>query len=138
MKFEYLPVGFLHPNTNKVGFIYRPYIPIRLGYSHKLSTHPVNCLLDSGADKNLFPSQWGELVGIKIKNGKLQEHIGIGEVSVLAYRHTVILYVGSHSFKTEVDFSEQQQLPLLGRDGFFRLFKKVSFDEQNRIVRLDY
>ncbi len=139
MKFNYFrDIRLDEDATSKISFIYRPYIPIRLSSSHQLSKYPVLCLVDSGADKNLFPSGWAESVGIKIKSGKLKEHIGIGGVSVLAYRHTIRLYVGSYGFTTEADFSDQQQLPLLGREGFFNFFKKVSFDEQDKTIELEH
>lgn len=98
----------------------------------------VNCLLDSGADRNLFPAQWGEAVGIKIKAGKETIHYGIGNNDIKAYRHTVKLYVGTYSFETQVDFSSQQSLPLLGRTGFFSCFKQIIFNERGKVVSLEY
>ena len=75
---------------------------------------------------------------MNIKSGKVNQHMGIGGASVIAYRRTIKLYMGSYSFETEADFSSQQQLPLLGREGFFKFFKRVSFDEQGKMIELEY
>ncbi len=138
LQFDYLPFGFYDPVTKEPSYLYRPYIPVTLGYNHRLCKFPLDCLLDSGADKNLFPAQWGDLIGINIKRGKLQEHIGIGDAKIQAYRHKITLYIGSYSFKTEADFSQSQQIPLLGREGFFQFFDKVSFNEKSKTIELSY
>lgn len=138
VKFDYTPEVFVNNKTGKVAYIYRPLIPVRLCNKHNLSKFPVNCLLDSGADKNLFPAQWGEAVGIKIKSGIEVIHFGIGNKDVKAYRHTVKLYLGTYIFETEADFSYEQAFPLLGREGFFKHFTRIIFHERKRFVELEY
>lgn len=138
VKFDYIPEVFVDDETEKVKYIYRPLIPIRLCNKHVFGKFPVDCLLDSGADKNLFPSQWGETVGIKIKSGKKMVHYGIGKKEIKAYRHKIKLYMGVYNFETEADFSYEHQFPLLGREGFFAYFKQIIFQEKKRIVSLEY
>ncbi|MBI2431076.1 MAG: hypothetical protein HYV39_03615 [Candidatus Levybacteria bacterium] len=138
IKFSYTPEVFINQETGKVNYIYRPLIPTRLCNKHIFSKFPVNCLLDSGADKNLFPAEWGEMVRLKIKSGKEVTHYGIGKKDIKAYRHKVKLYIGVYHFETEADFSYEQQFPLLGREGFFKYFERITFREKDHIVTLEY
>ena len=138
IRFDYTPEVFINPKTQKVDYVYRPLIDVRLCYKHNFGKNLVSCLLDSGADKNLFPASWGESVKIKIKKGELTHHYGIGNKDVLAYRHKIKLYVGSFSFETYADLSFEQSSPLLGREGFFKYFKEITFRENGRLVKLDY
>jgi len=86
----------------------------------------------------LFPSQWGISLGISIQKGKPSDHLGIGGYGMRAYTHKVNLYVGSYKIVTEVDFSEHQKIPLLGRDTFFIFFNSIKFDQGNKEVELKY
>lgn len=56
LKYTYLPDTFVDRKTAKIILNFRPYIPLRLGYNQKIGKVAVNCLLDSGADRNLFLS----------------------------------------------------------------------------------
>lgn len=96
----------------------------------------INCLVDSGADFNLFPADIGEKLGLKISEGKVKTHLGIGNVGITAYTHSVKLFLKDYNFKTEIDFSYDNKIPLLGSYGFFRNFKRIIFDEEN--LRLDF
>lgn len=138
IRFDYTPEVFINPKTEKVNYVYRPLIDIRLCYKHNFGKNLVGCLLDSGADKNLFPASWGQSVNIEIKKGELVRHYGIGDKDIIAYRHKIKLYVGSFSFETNADFSFEQGFPLLGREGFFKYFKKIVFNEKGRFVNLKY
>lgn len=95
-----------------------------------------HALVDSGASVNLFPARFGEQVGINIKKGKLVKLFGIGDKVISAYRHKIKLHFGLKVFEINTDFSFEQNLPLLGRDGFFNLFQKVIFDENFHQVQL--
>lgn len=138
IKFDYAPEVFFNEKTRKVEYIYRPLIPIRLTYKRSFGKFPISCLLDSGADRNLFPAQWGETVGIKIKSGEEITHYGIGNKDIKCFRHKVILFVEAYRFEAEADFSFEQSFPLLGRDGFFKHFKKITFHEKERLIELKY
>lgn len=98
----------------------------------------MDCLVDSDADKNLFPAEWGERVRIKIKSREEVIHYRIGKKDVKAYRHKVKPYIGGYNFETEADFSYEHQFPLLGREGFFKYFKRIIFHEKERFVELEH
>lgn len=139
LTFPYIPNSIINPKTQKVtGTIFRPQIPIRLSYNRKIVPFPIDCLVDSGADVNLFPVQWGQIVGIDIMKGIYKHIIGIGNSKMEAYTHRVKLYIGSHSINVEVDFGLGQQVPLLGRNGFFSHFQEVKFLESQKKVILSW
>ncbi len=137
IQFYYRPEDYLNPETNKIGTIYKPVIPIRLQYGHRLVKIPVECLVDSGSDTNLFPTDWGIAAGIKMEKGEKKLIQGIGGITLNAYRHPVKLWINSKKIKTFADFSTQQSLPLLGRVDFFSYFPEVVFNEKKRFVEID-
>lgn len=61
----------------------------------------------------------------------------IGKGSIDAYSAKINIWLGTKQYKTEADFSPQQRMPLLGRDGFFNLFKSVKFDEIGQFVYIE-
>jgi len=136
IKYDYLARP--HLDNGKLVAIYRPIISIRLGGNHKIYPHTINCLVDSGADFNLFPAHFGESFGLNIKKGKKVTHIGIGDVGITAYEHPVKLYLTNYHFNTTAHFSYDHKIPLLGRYSFFSFFKKVTFDQDKLMLTLQY
>ncbi|MEO6508809.1 MAG: hypothetical protein ABIO02_02555 [Patescibacteria group bacterium] len=130
---------YLHEGK-AIKYISRPFIKILIGYNLQISKTPIKCLVDSGCDQNLFPAYWGEFIGINIKSGVETIYKGIGRNTICAYGHHLKIYVPDSkiNFITRIDFSYEQQLPLLGRVGFFDHFKKVIFDEENSKFILNY
>lgn len=141
-EYSFTPEPRLDPNTNKVIRITdKPYIVVYISNltGTKLNTLPVQCLIDSGADINLFPAEWGETIGINIKSGEFLPIRGIGNHVIDTWRHEICIHVGQKTdftFMTHANFSYDQRPPLLGMDGFFNLFDSVTFDEVNRCVRV--
>lgn len=136
-QYSYTPIPFFDPKTGEIKEIYRPYIPVRIVYRHKMVKIPVRCLLDSGVDRNLFPALWGENIGIPIKKGESFLTQGIGGIGIKVYRHPISILVGTDiKFTTEADFCYDHNIPLLGRFGFFNHFQKITFDEEEKIVEL--
>lgn len=137
--FSYFPYPFLDPHTHKLGNIYRPVIPMKLSYGHRITKSSLYCLVDSGADNNLFPAEWGLNIGIPIEKGDTYEINGIGNIGVKTYRHNIRLYMGTDIIiDTIADFSPFQEIPLLGRQSFFCFFERLSFDEKHRTLELEY
>jgi hypothetical protein len=121
------------PEPSPRGVVFRPKI---LVWISKESKHGriFHALVDSGSDRNLFPASLGEAIGIDIKSGKSCPVYGIGNIKLTTYEHEVELHLGAESFKTTIDFSYEQEMPLLGRNGFFDLFKRVEFREEKKEV----
>ena len=138
IRFDYIADLVIDPSTKKeTGRIYRPKIPIRLCYGHNMAKFLVDCLIDSGSDNNLFPAEWGEVLGIKIQKGKQTSIYGIGNIKIISYCHKVKLYMGTVSIFTEANFIYEQNIPLLGRNGFFNCFKRIIFNDKDRFVELE-
>jgi hypothetical protein len=125
-------------DNKKIIGIYRPVIPVSISAKQKIYPHIVNCLVDSGADYNLFPAAIGENLGLQVKAGEKFTHTGIANVNIDAYKHKVILFIGGYKITTDVHFSYNHKIPLLGRDGFFKFFKTVTFNEEKLQLKLKY
>ena len=131
--YRYTPFPIIKLDTGElIGTIHKPYIKIRIGNpkNRQISKYSMNCLLDSGADSNLLPAGFGEYIGINIKKGEKKIINGIGTSQITAYRHIIKVYIGVNHYSTIADFSYEQNIALLGREGFFDLFKSVIFQEK--------
>ena len=89
----------------------------------------------------MFPAEFGERIGIPIREGKVQATSGIGEDT--AYFHRVKVFVEiagkTYYFNCYAGFMyslDQIGLGLLGRHGFFELFESVSFRHNANVVEL--
>lgn len=136
--YDYLPIPRKDSKTGRIiGQIYYPVIPIKLCYKHHIFKYLIHSLVDSGSDRSLFPAEIGENIGIKIRNDLSQEIIGIGGIKIIAFTHEVKIYLKNLKINTFVDFSYEQKVPLLGRDGFFSYFKTVNFREKDKVIELE-
>lgn len=125
--YENLPI--IDNNGRIVGNVARPIIDLLLNYKHGKMVGPIQALLDSGSDYNLFPAEIADILGIRLAKGVLKVTEGIGSKTVKTYRHSgVKMYVEGHSFETSVDFGEDITVPLLGQQGFFDKFKQITFN----------
>lgn len=131
--FTYHPYVAEDLKTGKKVEIFRPTVPVIIVYKSKPSWD-FQALIDSGSDRNLFPASIGESVGIDVKSGNLRPIRGIGDHDIPAYTHKVKILIGPCNFEAEIDFSYEQKMPLLGRDGFFDAFKDISFNQKAKKV----
>ncbi len=134
--YDYFVTPFI--SNKELVAIYYSILPIRLSSKYKIYHNSIRCIVDSGSDFNLFPAEIGEVVGISIKNGEKAAHKGIGDFKITAYRHTVTIYLEDYKFHTEVNFSYEHKVPILGRYGFFDRFKKIVFNESKLLLELHY
>jgi hypothetical protein len=119
----------------------RPQIQTYLEFKgHKLQFR-FPCVIDSGADYCMFPAQFGEALGIAIREGKTQATAGIGDD--MAYFHAVKVYVeierNTYYFDCYAGFMyslDRIGLGLLGRHGFFELFASINFKQHTGVVEL--
>lgn len=85
-------------------------------------------LVDSGSSINLFHTSYAQLLGIKLNLKKRRAITGIGGIQIDAYPHNLkFMTKGTAWTETEINFSPQQKVNLLGIYGFFDKFKAVSF-----------
>ncbi len=108
--------------------VLRPVIPIEI--VHKNIAVPYEVLVDSGADFCIFDAQIGDILGIKIEEGKKMDVAGITGAVEPYYIHPITIKVGGWPFDILVGF-----LPgigkfgygVVGQRGFFDIFT-VKFD----------
>jgi hypothetical protein len=96
--FYYVPDLYTDKSTGKAIEILRPKIPVRLFVNFNLSKALIDCLFDTGSDRNLFPAAWGKSLGLKIEKGKKVKIGGIGGKAIIAYTHHVGLIVHGVKF----------------------------------------
>lgn len=135
--YSYYPQFFQNPKTGEKEFIYLPTIQVRISKDHKIISYPFDALVDSGSDRNLFPLYFATYLGIKFKKNTSKKIFGIGENYIEAYTSTINIWLGTLKYETNADFSPQQKDPLLGRDGFFNLFKSIKFNEKGQFVYIE-
>lgn len=104
----------------------RPLLEVRLfSFDLKMETPPILCLLDSGADSCIFDTQIGNMLGLDIKSGRVEEFQGIAPSSVPAYFHKIKYQIVGIDVKYEMEASFMDNLTgggLLGQEGFFDNF----------------
>ena len=136
--FYYIPDIYTDISTGKTIEILRPKIPVRLSANFNTSKVLIDCLFDTGSDRNLFPADWGRSLGLKIEKGKKVKIGGIGNKELIAYTHKVALHIQGNKIITEADFSNEQNTPLLGRIGFMDKVEEIIVNERKRYIKISF
>ena len=117
---------------------YSPIVTTVLETEAKRLDFSFDSIIDSGADYCVFPSQLGTLIGLNVELGKRLPTYGVGGQETLYFHHIKItLFMGGEpwEFPCFAGFSRKMNhkgVGLLGRQGFFNLFKKILFLENQR------
>lgn len=135
--YSYVPQIFKDFKSQKFIQTYLPLIPIRVSNDQGQISPQFDALLDSGSDRNLFPISLAKYLGIDFEKSKPSRVYGIGNGHINAYPAKIILWLGNKSYEIEADFSQEQNIPILGRSGFFHLFKSIKFDERGQFVYIE-
>lgn len=138
IKYPFQPDLFRDQKTKKLGAVYRPYILVKIGHDKKWSENFIRALADSGADTNVFPASFATEIGVDYKKGQLRKIIGVGGQEVDSYINLVRLKTETKEFETVIEFGENIQIPLLGREGFFNYFSYVKFAVKKRVLELKH
>src|SRR3990167_8098768 len=136
--FYYVPDIYTDISTGKTVEILRPKISVRLSANFNTSKVLIDCLFDTGSDRNLFPADWGRSLGLKIEKGKKVKIGGIGGKELIAYTHKVTLHIQGAKIVTEADFSNEQNTPLLGRIGFMDKVEEIIINEKKRYIKISF
>jgi len=134
--YPYLPELYLDPITKIVKAFYRPMIKVRISQNRGEISESFDALVDSGSDKNLFPIYFANKIRVSLEKNPKKIY-GIGNSFIIAYTGRISLWKGVKKYETEADFTPEQRIPLLGRNGFFNLFKSIKFDENDKILYID-
>ncbi len=119
-----------------------PLVKVSLYYNNNKPDFDFYAVIDSGADHCSFPSAYGSRAGIPINTGKKAINAG-STGSGESYYHNVHVGVwvqgkpyGFDCYAAFMSGLDGLGIGLLGRCGFFDLFKKVAFSTDERIVEL--
>ena len=96
--FSYLPRLVIDVSTNRKEEVFTPYVPIMVSYGHGNPTRPIDALVDSDSDRNLFPLQLGQMVGINFKKIKAKPIFGIGGIQLKAYTSKINIWVNNKKY----------------------------------------
>lgn len=136
LKCDYFVNPYIY--NKKLVALYSPIVSIQVSANRIIYPNEVDCFLDSGSDFNLMPADIAEKMKINVKKGERITHMGIGNVGIIAYSHPVNLHLERYKIRTNVHFSSDHKIPLLGRHGFFKYFKRVIFNEKGLQLELEY
>lgn len=93
-------------------------------------------LLDTGADFTMLPSSFAHRAGLTLGRLPTRQVYGIEEKGLVVRVGSLLLRIGSVSFKAVALFSPVDTSPLiLGRQGFFDSFN-IRFDNRRRVIHL--
>jgi hypothetical protein len=99
-------------------------------------TKRFEAIIDSGATRSLFHSDFATHLGIDVKSGELEITQGIGG-SETTYLHEIRLFLPGGPVTTKVGFKEKLPVAgLLGMRGFFEFFK-VTFDPDRKVCEIE-
>ncbi len=122
--------------------IYVPVLKTTLFYKNKERLFYIDSLVDSGADFCVFPVNTGKAIGLNIQEGKNLSTFGIGGKETLYFHQVkveIIIKDEPWIFECRAGFSTKlnsKGIGFLGRDGFFDLFKEVTFNQSVKMFRL--
>ena len=122
--------------------LYAPILKSSLFHKNTGRLFYFDSIVDSGADFCVFPANAGKAIGLNIYEGKNISTFGVGGKETLYFHKVkveVIVNDQSWKFECQAGFSTKlntKGIGFLGRDGFFDLFKEVSFNQKVKMFRL--
>jgi len=120
--------------NGKVVYVPKPFINLAVNYKRG-EPRVIKALVDSGADFNLFPGYVGDLLKINVKKGSKRNAVGIGGMQIESFFHEGVgIFIEGHKIETNAYFSYQQQIPILGQNGFFDKCNTVTFNRKEEEI----
>lgn len=130
MKFRYISQIAINPLTKERDIIYRPFIPINIGYKDCWlsvvsggSIKYVDALVDSGADNNLGPMSIAKILNVPLEGITPHQVFGIDGLGIDTFFVPISMEIGGNVFKSFMGFSNEVKEVLLGGQGFFDQWK---------------
>lgn len=122
---------------------YIPTVLTTLEHKRMVSPFLFRSIIDSGADNCIFPAIYGRMLNMQVEAGKKYPYFG-ATGSGLAYFHHLKVWIEiekkPHSFEGYCGFADaltEVGYGLLGRHGFFDLFRSVKFSQNEKLVELE-
>jgi hypothetical protein len=122
------PGFFVDPTTKEVALIQQPKISMFVKVHGQLYPYKIEAFVDSGATRNLFPTDILTDLHISVASGQKKLHHGIGGIAVTSYTHEAEILIGGFRIQTAIDFGLDHKPPLLGMEQFFDFFDSVDFN----------
>lgn len=122
--------------------IYSPFLSTFLSHKDDHLGFLFPSVIDSGADRCIFPLNFGERIKLDMKKGEPRISRGLGDSDIIYFHKVtvrVVILGESWQFDCEAGFSaslNDMGIGFLGRKGFFELFEEVAFNEKRREFRL--
>ncbi len=122
--------------------LYSPILKTFLFHKNEDPLFSFESIVDSGADFCVFPAEFGEIIGLNIQEGDRLPSFGVGGKETLYFHKVkvgIIIKNEMWRFECDAGFSTKlnaKGIGLLGRIGFFDLFKEVSFNQKTKMFRL--
>lgn len=126
MRFPYTRVNSITP----LGKLFTVRVPI---VTIDFQDPSYNCLIDSGALISHMHGEFGRRIGLNIESGRYFISKGVRGISFPTYIHTVEFKLRDFNCKIDVAFSDSYDFDvgILGREGFFDLFKIHFYQKEN-------
>lgn len=125
MKFKYQSSPSINPVTKERDLIYRPIIPIDIGYrDHWLSVvtdgafRSLDALIDTGSDNNLGPLQIASILDIPVDHYPKNKIWGITSDFTECSFVPVAINIGGYVYNTVIGLGEKIIDLVLGSQGF--------------------
>lgn len=135
-KIDFEPDLSFNRATQQWEFMYRPYLFVKLINRKRSSGNVIKTLVDSGSDHNIFPAEFATEIGLNYKKGTKRETTAVNEYAFVVYGNRVKVEYDGKTFETIIYFGDNVKIPVLGRNGFFNYYRKVSFDVKNKVFEL--
>ena len=122
--------------------VYSPYLQTFLSHGHKHLGFLFPSIVDSGADRCIFPLNFAEAINLNIEQTERRISRGIGGGDVIYFHKVtvrVVIQEQAWQFHCEAGFAaslDEIGVGFLGRRGFFELFEEIIFNEHKREFRL--
>ena len=129
-------------NKSTRRIIYSPYLETFLSHENQHLGFLFPSIVDSGADRCIFPLAFAEHIGLDITKSPKHISKGLGGGDVIYFHKVtvrIVIQKQSWQFDCEAGFAaslNDMGVGFLGRRGFFELFDEVAFCERKRELRL--
>ena len=123
---------------HKIDYLYAVMLDVQIALPSPAAprTKRFEAIIDSGATRTLFHSDFLSHLGLDLAAGELEITQGIGG-SEHTYLHEITLYIPGGPVRIKAGFKDRLPIAgLLGMNGFFEFFK-VTFDPEAKICDID-
>lgn len=127
---------------------YQPYLPLRIVNPDKKLSINCGCLIDTGADKCVFPENVCTILGHNLNGDGVKSSFnsGISGITITTWQHTFLLElihptsrdIVWQSERLLIDCTEHNDLPvILGTEDFLKHFR-ITIDYPEKMITVTF